>query len=101
MIDWIFYTFFSFAIATMITGVAEKDWIRFKFNSKLKPKENPKDNGRIYLAFAFFAVSQSCYVNYSANGLDEVLFGFALSMVGYGPLAFGLGYLIRKANLPK
>ena len=101
MIDWIFYTFISFAIAAAIAGVEEKDWIRFKFNSKLKPEENPKDNGRMYLAFIFFGVSHSCYVNYNANGLEEVLFGFAVSMIGFGPLAFGLGYLIRKANLPK
>ena len=99
MIDWVFYTFFSFAIAAMIAGVEEKDWIRFKFNSKLKPKENPKDNGRMYLAFIFFADAQSCYVNYNANGLGEVLFGFAITMIFLGPLAFVLGYMIRKNNL--
>ena len=101
MIGWIFYTFISLSFASMIAGIEEKDLIRFKFNSKLKPKENPKDNGRMYLASIFFADAQSCYVNYNANGLDEVLFGFAITMIVLGPLAFGLGYLIRKANLPK
>ena len=99
--EWILYTIFFFLVAGGIAGVEEKNLCRFKFDSKLKPKENPKDNARMYLAFVFFAVSQSCYVNYNANGLEEVLFGFAVSMIGFGPLAFCLGYLIRKANLPK
>lgn len=101
MIEWIAYTMVSFGLSCNIAGVDPWGTLKFKFNSKLKPKENPKDNGRMYLAYVFFANSQSCFVNYSTNGIEEVLFGFAASMIGFGPIAFGLGYLIRKANLPK
>ncbi|MBT7542635.1 MAG: hypothetical protein HN613_01015 [Gammaproteobacteria bacterium] len=101
MFEWILYTIFFFLVAGSIAGVEEKNLCRFKFDSKLKPKENPKDNARMYLAYVFFADAQSCYVNYNAYGLEEVLFGFAASMIGFGPLAYGLGYLIRKNNLPK
>ena len=101
MIDWLIYSAFSITIAGFIGGYENTKWWKGEIKSKLQPKKNPKDNARIYLAFVFFADAQSCYVNYNAYGLEEVFFGFVASMIGFGPLAYGLGYLIRKNNLPK
>ena len=101
MIVWLWFSVVAITISGFIGGYADTKWWKGEIKSKLNPKKNPVDNGRLYLAFVFFADAQSCYVNYNANGIDEVLFGFAASMIGFGPIAFGLGYLIRKANLPK
>ena len=81
----------AITISGFIGGYEDTKWWKGEIKSKFNGKKNPVDNGRIYLAFVFFAVSQSCYVNYSANGLDEVLFGFAASM----KIAYE-GYFIRK-----
>ena len=101
MIAWLIFSAVAITISSWSGGYDDSKWWKGEIKSKLNPKKNPVDNGRIYLAFVFFAVSQSCYVNYSANGLDEVLVRFAASMIGFGPIAYGLGYFIRKANLPK
>jgi len=101
MIDWLFFSAVAITLSGFIGGYADTKWWKGEIKSKLNTEKNPVDNGRMYLAFIFFADAQSCYVNYNANGLDEVLVRFAITMIVLGPLAFVLGYLIRKANLPK
>lgn len=103
MLQWLLYSLGAAIPAAAIGGYYEDGIIVsvFKGKNSLKPRINPKDNGRVYLAFIFFALSQSCYVTYINNGIEEVLFGFITSLIFLGPLAYGLGYLIRKNNLPK
>ena len=72
------------------------------FNSDMKHEKNPKHNGIRYLAIAIFCVGQSSFAtNYYRGGFDEVFVAWIASLILLGPIAFGLGYFIRKKNIPK
>ena len=103
ILAWLFYSILTLLPIGAIAGYTYPGVFLaiIKNNCSLKPQTNPIDNGRLYLALVSFAVAQSCYFNYSDNGLGEVFVRIIASLIIFGPLAFGLGYYIRKNNLPK
>tara|TARA_Y100001958_G_C20683236_1_gene197039 strand:- start:112 stop:387 length:276 start_codon:yes stop_codon:yes gene_type:complete len=91
MIDWALYTI------VLAFGSAAIGW-----EKGMKPKENSNHNGLRYLAIIFFAVGQSAFATtFYRAGLTETLFSFGASMVVFGPVAYGIGYFIRKNSLSK
>ena len=100
MIVWLIYTVGAITIAGMIGGYDESKLFKGKFESSLQPKINPKDNARHYTSIAFFLFSQSSYVTYANQGTEELIVRIAVTLITVCPIAYGLGYIIRKNNMP-
>ena len=97
---WLYFLL-SLSITNMILGKNELQILRGNFKLGIQPKINPHHNGRLYIAITFFPLALSNYLTLADRGLNEVIFGFTLTFIPAGLVAYSLGYIIRKINMPK
>ena len=74
--------------------------IAYTIGGEINTKVNPHHNGRRYAAIIFFICSWAPYALYAEKGLEHVIFAFALTGIPLCTIAYALGFVIRKFNMP-